>query len=69
MFKVKGGFYNRWKHLRQVKDTLSKGRPLKMGWAQSPEENYFVDWCKKQDKLFLETSSIIQLRNMFLSQK
>ena len=69
MFKLKGGYYKRWKHLRQVKDTLSKGRSLKMGWAQSPEENYFVDWCKKQDKLFLETSSIIQLRNIFLSQK
>jgi hypothetical protein len=69
MFKLKGGYYKRWKHLRQVKDTLSKGRPLKMGWAQSPEENYFVDWCKKQDRQFLETSSIIQLRNMFLSQK
>ena len=68
MFKVKGGYYNRWKHLRQVKETISRGRPLKMGWAQSPEENYFVDWCKQQDKLVLETKSIIELRKMFLNE-
>ena len=68
MFKVKGGYYNRWKHLRQVKETLSRGRPLKMGWAQTPEENYFVDWCKRQDRITLETNSIIQLRKMFLNE-
>lgn len=68
MFKLKGKYYKMWKHLRSVKDVIAKGHTLPMGWAQTPIENYFVNWCKKQDREYLLNTDIITLRNKFLNE-
>ncbi len=68
MFKLKGKFYKTWKMLRGLKDQIGKGRTLKMGFAQTPLENYFIAWCKKQDRQFLLDSDIIKLRTAFFTE-
>jgi tRNA splicing ligase len=68
MFKLKGKYYKLWKNLRSIKDKIAKDHQFKTGFAQTPIENYFIDWCKKQDKNYLLNSNIIDLRDDFLNK-
>lgn len=64
MVKYKTPWYKSWKAMRQLKDRVKNRRPVKTSGLQTPTENEFYAWCKKQS---FETLSkdIIQLRNEF----
>lgn len=67
MFKLKVKWYKIWKNLRRIKDHIGKGHSFNLGFAQTPIENYFIGWCKNQNKNVLLTNNIITLRKMFLN--
>ena len=78
MTKLKTGYYNFWKHMRSVADSiLTSGSYRRMGSLLTVAGNQFAAFCKKcfREDRNLETKSypyktdIISLREKFLSGK
>lgn len=67
-FKLKCKWYKTWKYLRGLKDRISKGRYINPSSLTQAIENYFVNWCLKQDREYLEKMDIIKLREDYYAQ-
>jgi len=69
MTKIKLPYYGFWKHMRKIKEILSKKNPVfdkKILFSKSMNEVY--NWMITKDKDYLQKSSIIQLRNDFYKE-
>jgi predicted kinase len=74
MFKTKSEFYNTWKGLRGVANSVIKtGNYRYTGSLQTPLQNYFYKWIKDNWRYYHDNpdikSDIITLRNEFLKSK
>ena len=71
MAKVKTPYYDFWKFMRSVKDSVGKGKEQNINtsamWSELHNEFFF--WLKQQDKEYLLETDIIRLRNKFQSGK
>lgn len=67
-FKLKCKWYKIWKSLRGLKERIVKNKSINLSGLTSSIENYFVNWCYKQEKEYLENNSIIKLREDFYKQ-
>jgi predicted kinase len=71
MAKVKTPYYDFWKFMRSVKDSVGKGKEQNINtsamWSELHNEFFF--WLKQQDKEYLLETDIITLRNKFQSDK
>lgn len=68
MTKLKFPYYNFWKLMRGIKDSVSHGRNVKLSKLYNAEANYFYDYLKKQPKEALQRS-IIDVREDYLNEK
>jgi len=64
-FKAKGGYYNRWKRMRSVKDNVFKQGFRVTDFAFNPVQMEFLTWCKTKDEDYIKSRDIIKLRNEF----
>jgi predicted kinase len=69
MTKLKLPYYNFWKIMRRVKDTVAKGRQVNLSMLTTPESNLFYGWLKKQSREMLEKTDICTCRKLFEEQK
>lgn len=68
MTKLKFPYYNFWKLMRGIKESVARGKTVKLSKLYNAEANYFYDYLRKQpiDKL---KESIIDLRKGYLDEK
>ena len=68
MTKLKFPYYNFWKLMRGIKESVARGKTVKLSKLYNAEANYFYDYLRKQptDKL---KDSIIDLRKEYLNEK
>lgn len=64
MTKLKFPYYNFWKSMRWLKESVKKGSNIKLSKLYNAESNYFYAWLKQQDEETLD-KDIITLRNKF----
>lgn len=64
MTKLKFPYYNFWKSMRWLKESVKKGSNIKLSKLFNAESNYFYAWLKQQDEETLD-KDIITLRNKF----
>lgn len=74
MFKIKSDFYNTWKKLRGVANSVIKSGNYKYtGSLQTPMENYFYAWLKENWKTYHYNDTlprdIISLREDFFKSE
>lgn len=71
MLKYKTPYYNNWKYMRSLVESLSKGnlqrRPIQAILQKDKTLTDFYYWAKQQDKEYLE-KDIITLRNDFYKE-
>ena len=67
-FKLKCKWYKIWKNLRSLKDKIAHGKSINYSSLTNSLSTYFVNWCHKQDKDYIEKNSIIKLRDDFYEQ-
>lgn len=67
-FKLKCKWYKIWKNLRSLKDKIAHGKSINYSSLTNSLSTYFVNWCHKQDKEYIEKNSIIKLRDDFYEQ-
>lgn len=71
MLKYKTPYYNNWKYMRSLVESLSKGnnqrRPIQAILQKDKTLTEFYYWAKQQDKEYLE-NDIISLRNGFYKE-
>lgn len=67
MVKIKLPYYQFWKHMRGLKEAIAKGHTIETKRLYSPLHNQVYNWMIAQDREYLRQSSIIQLREAFLS--
>ncbi|WP_144624957.1 RNA ligase [Bacillus velezensis] len=67
MTKLKLPYYNFWKHMRGIKHKIGNKHEhlVNTSGLYTPLHNKFFAWAKNQDRDYLKSSSIIQLRNDF----
>jgi len=69
MFKMKLAYYNNWKFMRNVKDSVAKHGAIRYtGALTTKKQNMFYGWLKELPKEELELD-IITLRKKFLAEK
>jgi predicted kinase len=70
MTKIKLPYYNFWKYMRTLKDTIANKREhlVKGSTLYTPLHNKVFAWMKKQDKDWLRQTDIITIRKKFLSE-
>lgn len=71
MLKYKTSYYNNWKYMRSLVESLSKGnlqrRPIQAIFQKDKTLTNFYYWAKQQEKEYLE-NDIITLRNDFYKE-
>ena len=71
MLKYKTPYYNNWKYMRSLVESLSKGnlqrRPIQAIFQKDKTLTNFYYWAKQQEKEYLE-NDIITLRNDFYKE-
>ena len=67
MVKLKFPYYKYWKHLRDLKETVARGRTPRLGSLLTPEANNFYAFIKRKDQTELFDKSIVELRTEFNS--
>ncbi|WRW34115.1 RNA ligase [Staphylococcus phage CF1] len=71
MLKYKTPYYNNWKYMRSLVESLSKGnlqrRPIQAIFQKDKTLTNFYYWAKQQDKEYLE-KDIITLRNDYYKE-
>lgn len=65
MVKYKTPYYRKWKQMRSIKETLSKGRNVRLSGLTTPESNEFYSFIKSMSRDKLLNTSIIKLREEF----
>ena len=69
MVKIKGAYYNLWKHMRSVaQETFKSGNYRKTSSLTTPLENHFFGFCKALKDVEGHPTHIIPLRELFLKQ-
>ena len=68
MVKIKLPYYNFWKHMRTLKDTIRGRRKVNLAALTTPDANYFHQWCKTRTEEEL-SRDIITLRKMFHKER
>ena len=68
MTKLKFPYYNFWKFMRKIKDTVSKRKVVKLSSLYNAETNYVYSWLKKQPEDELK-KDIIYLRERYENEK
>ena len=68
MTKLKFPYYNFWKFMRKIKDTVSKRKVVKLSSLYNAEANYVYSWLKKQPEDELK-KDIICLRERYENEK
>lgn len=68
MTKLKFPYYNFWKFMRSVKDSVLRNKRVKLSTLYNATSNYFYAWLKEQPEETLK-QDIITLRKMFNCKK
>ncbi|PTM57975.1 RNA ligase [Desmospora activa] len=67
MVKIKLPYYQFWKQMRGLKETIAKGHTIVTQRLYSPLHNQVYNWMNAQEREYLRQTSIIQLREDFQS--
>lgn len=68
MVKIKTPYYQTWKLLRKIKETVERNRQVHTEWLSTDVQNYFYAFLKTLTTEQLANKSIIELRNMYNEQ-
>jgi predicted kinase len=70
MTKIKLPYYNFWKQMRSLKDTIANKREHLVSGSTlfTPLHNGVFAWMKQQDREWLKKTDIITIRNKFYSE-
>ena len=70
MTKIKLPYYVFWKQMRGVKHLIAKKHEhlLNTSGLHSPLHNMFFQWAKKQDREWMRSANIIEVREAYLRQ-
>ena len=69
MFKFKTKYYNDWKYMRSIIDSVSRNvdrRPVQAILQSNDLLSGFYYWARDLDKEYLKRTDIITLRNKYL---
>lgn len=66
MTKLKLPYYAFWKHMRGLRDELTKKQPkVNTAWLYTSRHNQVYAWMRQQNREYLKSLSIIELRREF----
>lgn len=70
MTKLKLPYYNFWKQMRGIKHLIAKKHEhlLNTGGLHTPLHNRFFAWAKTQDREWMKSANIIEVRDKFLKE-
>ena len=68
-FKLKCGWYKFWKDMRHYKQKLTAGHGVSTSGLQTPLMNKVFAWMKSHSREWLQSKSIIDVRNEFEKEK